>query len=116
MSKKIRVSETKPTYQVVAAVDGRGKPWRVVLSTADREYAVATLEQFKEAGVPVPLDEPPVKNPRNKRPGKRHCCQAGSSRLHDVDQSAFVVKGAWAEAQAPFDYAAMKPRRRASSA
>ena len=45
------------TYEVVAQTDGPGTPRRVVVSTKDRDYAEAILEQFREASVPVRLEE-----------------------------------------------------------
>ena len=44
-------------YYVLAQVDGPGTLYRQVLATSDRAYAEATVAQFREAGVPVRLDE-----------------------------------------------------------
>jgi hypothetical protein len=44
------------TYEVLAQTDGPGRAWWVVLRTDDRAYAEATVEQFKEADVPVRLE------------------------------------------------------------
>ena len=63
----VMTTEKTMSYYVLAAVDGRGKPWRNVLSTGDRAYAEATVEQFKEAGVPVRLDEQPLVVKRARR-------------------------------------------------
>ncbi|HWK66103.1 MAG TPA: hypothetical protein VNS34_14265 [Rhizobiaceae bacterium] len=48
---------SKPVFHVVAQVNGPGTPWETVLTTADRQYATTKMEQFREAGVEVRLQE-----------------------------------------------------------
>jgi len=43
------------TFVVVAMVT-KGEPWRNVLTTTDLDYAEATRDQFKAAGVRVRID------------------------------------------------------------
>ncbi|MGI6852993.1 hypothetical protein [Mesorhizobium sp. 1B3] len=49
---------SKPVFHVLAQIDGPGAAWKTVLSTADRQYAVQRVEQYREAGVNVRLQEP----------------------------------------------------------
>jgi hypothetical protein len=43
-------------HNVYAQFDGKGTPFRVVLTTSDKDYADATEQQFREAGVPVRIE------------------------------------------------------------
>jgi hypothetical protein len=43
-------------YEVIAETDGPGTFWRVILRTTDEAHAEATVEQFREAGVPVRIE------------------------------------------------------------
>lgn len=50
-----RSFSSKPVFHVLAQIDGPGTAWRTVLKTADRQYAMQRVEQYREAGVNVRL-------------------------------------------------------------
>ena len=49
---------SKPVFRVLAQFSGPGTSWKTVLTTADRQYAMMKMEQFREAGLTVRLEEP----------------------------------------------------------
>lgn len=49
---------SKPVFRVLVQTHGPGTQWKTVLTTADRQYAMTKIEQFREAGVEVRLQEP----------------------------------------------------------
>lgn len=52
-----RSLSSKPVFHVLARIDGPGAPWKTVLRTADRQYALARIEQYREAGVEARLQK-----------------------------------------------------------
>lgn len=53
-----RSYSSKAVFFVLIQPSGPGTAWKVVLQTADRKYAMTKLEQYREAGVVVRLQEP----------------------------------------------------------
>lgn len=46
----------RKVYRVMAAVNGPMQPWVKILTTADKAYADATVDQFKEADIRVRIE------------------------------------------------------------
>ena len=58
----------KPVFRVMAQVGGPGAPWTTVLTTADRQYAIQRLEQFREQALRPACRSPRIMTDRTVPP------------------------------------------------